>query len=494
VDTTRTDGIASKKFSGQIGDVNVYDVYLTAQQIAQLYSSSMPPILEDKDIESTEISQESEVINLLVPLQNNTASYTNSTSNDYNTEQQPIDDIINATAQPLPPPVTLNGTNTDYIIVNEEQLNDDLSHLTLSALVMPDYSAGSSVFTVLSKEKSFLLSINNIIEPTHVATFSVFDGISWTDIIGDQRIQSISHIAAIINGSEISLYVNGTLQGDGITMSDSFIVSAGEIQTVSADVAESDSDVVIGAYISSVRDDGNMANFFAGNIHDVMIYKEALSESEIQEIYSDYMISYAIQEANAISTTLNATDVTTTAINGTDVTTTAINATDVTIIVVVEIYDTLDEAVASCGGSGYVKAQSGGEYVCVGSVDDVISIALNGTDVTTTAINGTDVTTTAINGTDVTIIVVVEIYDTLDEAVASCGGSGYVKAVAGGVYTCDREADDVITITPLNGTDVTATPLNGTDVTIIDVVEFYDTLDEAVASCGGSGYVKAVSG
>jgi len=230
----------------------------------------------------------------------------------YHTEPQPIEDIINATAQPLPPPVTLNGTKADYIAVNEEQLNDDLSNLTLSALVMPDYSTGSSVFTVLSKENSFSLSINNNIDPTHVATFSVFDGVSWTDIIGEQRIQNISHIAAIINGTEISLYVNGTMQGDSITMPDSFMVTAGEIQTVSADVAQSDSDVVIGAYMGSAREKGKISNYFAGDIHDVMIYKEALSESEIQQIYSNYMISYAIQNAEIENTT--------TAINGTDVT------------------------------------------------------------------------------------------------------------------------------------------------------------------------------
>src|SRR5579885_799446 len=65
-----------------------------------------------------------------------------------------------------------------------ENLNStrNLSHLTLSAWVKPDYSQGAPQFTIISAEKQFSLSVNNIVPPTKLATFSIFDGIKWNTI------------------------------------------------------------------------------------------------------------------------------------------------------------------------------------------------------------------------------------------------------------------------------------------------------------------------
>src|SRR6185437_5725980 len=51
----------------------------------------------------------------------------------------------------------------------------NLTALTLSAWVKPDYSQGSPQFTIISKENTFILGINNNIQPSKKAIFSIFD-------------------------------------------------------------------------------------------------------------------------------------------------------------------------------------------------------------------------------------------------------------------------------------------------------------------------------
>ncbi|MGI0045794.1 MAG: hypothetical protein ACREBB_01210, partial [Nitrosotalea sp.] len=73
----------------------------------------------------------------------------------------------------------------------------ELKDLTISAWVKPDYTQGAPVFTVLSKENEFTLSINNEIPPYKTAQFSVFDGIKWNTVNSTVPIgQSWNELAA----------------------------------------------------------------------------------------------------------------------------------------------------------------------------------------------------------------------------------------------------------------------------------------------------------
>ena len=88
-----------------------------------------------------------------------------------------------------------------------------LKNFTISAWVKPDYSQGSPVFTVVSKENEFSLTINNNINPRGVATFGVYDGIKWTTVNSTIQLnQTWNHLVSTYDGSSISIYVNGTLQ------------------------------------------------------------------------------------------------------------------------------------------------------------------------------------------------------------------------------------------------------------------------------------------
>ena len=76
-----------------------------------------------------------------------------------------------------------------------------------------NYTNGSPEFTILGKENSFVLSLNKMLTPERVAKFAVYDGITWHTVTGSTPINDWSQVAATVNGSNILLYVNGTLDG-----------------------------------------------------------------------------------------------------------------------------------------------------------------------------------------------------------------------------------------------------------------------------------------
>ncbi|MBA4718847.1 MAG: LamG domain-containing protein [Nitrosopumilus sp.] len=191
----------------------------------------------------------------------------------------------------------IDGTE-DFVTITDTTLNEIVDKVTFSTWVLPEYDGASAELTILSKENSFVLSINNVIPPPHTVKFSIFDGITWTEISGDMQIDSISHIAAVKNGSSISLYVNGTSQGQ-ISLPDTFEMSEGQLDyAVSGDIAQSDADIVIGAYVNTLRGSPESSNLFSGMLDDVVIYKTALSQLEIQEIYNNYMLDYTLHTVN----------------------------------------------------------------------------------------------------------------------------------------------------------------------------------------------------
>ena len=102
------------------------------------------------------------------------------------------------------------GGQGDYLQLPNDGTTDKLPGLTVSALVKPNYAKGSSEFTIISKEKSFVLSINNKIGQTHVAKFAVFDGIKWNEVKSVSEIpEAWTHLTATFDGSSISIYING---------------------------------------------------------------------------------------------------------------------------------------------------------------------------------------------------------------------------------------------------------------------------------------------
>ncbi|MDE1843176.1 MAG: hypothetical protein KGH95_05960, partial [Thaumarchaeota archaeon] len=168
----------------------------------------------------------------------------------------------------------------------------NLSALTLSAWVKPDYSQGSGTFTVISKENQFALAVNNNIPPVKKATFSVYDGIKWSTVNSTSTLgEDWTHLVATYNGSSISLYVNGTLQSSLHIAGIPTLAVNGKLVTTDVSHISSNADIVIGAYFNSLSRNPN--NLFSGSIQGVNLYNSTFTSSQINSLYLKDVLSYA---------------------------------------------------------------------------------------------------------------------------------------------------------------------------------------------------------
>jgi len=280
LDNNRSLDDITKQFYGEIKEVNIFDIYLSTQQITEIYLQTLPMIKSLYNNTVIEIAEEEDVpvIDVLTPKSITNSTIVNGTN---------IDTINVDTTNSTDSLFTFNDTE-NYIPITEESLNTKLNELTISTWINPDYTSGSAEFTIVSKESSFILGINNIYSPEKIPIFSIFDGITWTKINGKTQINDWSHLVAVINGTEISLYLNGILESQ-TSIPESFVILEGEISPTSAEIAENESDVITGAYLNTLRSKVALSNHFSGIIDDVLIYKEALSQTQINEIYTDYI-------------------------------------------------------------------------------------------------------------------------------------------------------------------------------------------------------------
>ena len=162
---------------------------------------------------------------------------------------------------------------------------DEVSEFTISTWVKPNYSEGSSEFTIVSKEGAFRLTINRNNGPENFARFAVFDGIHWTSIDSTSPIkEEWTHIAATLDGSNLNIFVNGNLEAskrfDGISQIDTYgYLDSSEMQTIS-----SDSEILVGAQLSTIRSDAKSFGFFSGMIDEILIDDQNYEETEITEL------------------------------------------------------------------------------------------------------------------------------------------------------------------------------------------------------------------
>ncbi len=238
---------AQQAFSGTLDQVQIYDVYLTADQIFELYQKTLPLILE-KLIPPVIEQIKLEPINLLNQTQ------------------------VNG---------TINANVTEPVILPTQTTKNQF---TIISWITPNYTNASDEYTVVSKEKSFALSVNNFIPPQHTPKFSVFDGIHWIEQFGTSRVESRTHLAAVVNGTKLFLYVNGTLESKA-TLPQAVTLVDGSLVPIPAEVASSDNSIVIGAYLSTIRSEPSINNKFFGSIDELVLHPYALSEDEIRALY-----------------------------------------------------------------------------------------------------------------------------------------------------------------------------------------------------------------
>ncbi len=180
--------------------------------------------------------------------------------------------------------ISLQLTGNDYVTKDVDSM-DSVSEFTLSAWVNPSYDEGSSELTILSKENAFALTINNVKWPEKIVRFSIFDGIKWTIIESTSTVEEEwTHIAATLDDSSISLYINGKIEATKKIEGIPTLNSRGYLEVKSFESISSDSEIIIGAQLSSKRGIDKSMGFFSGLVDEVVIEDESLAEEQIDEL------------------------------------------------------------------------------------------------------------------------------------------------------------------------------------------------------------------
>ncbi len=194
------------------------------------------------------------------------------------------DDLIKFTIDE-PTSLTRMDFDGNNYKVNGLDTMDDVSELTLSAWVKPNYDSGSPEFTIMSKENAFKLTINSNVFSEQVARFSIFDGFKWSTI---QSVSSIpeewTHIAATFDGNTIGIFVNGNQEAsltlDGVPTINSY----GYVELQPLESIESDTEILYGAQQHSRIGDVSTLGYFSGYVDEAVIDNHKLSPFEISDL------------------------------------------------------------------------------------------------------------------------------------------------------------------------------------------------------------------
>jgi len=178
---------------------------------------------------------------------------TDSASTEPITNATSTEPITNATStEPEFTPLELDGQG-DFLQIANVTVTDDLDGLTVTAWVKPDYSSGSPEFTVVSKDKSFSLTINNY-NQEKTAKFSIFDGIKWTIVESTSVIsEEWTFLSSTFNGESIAIFVNGEKEATQETPGVPSLSVSGKLVTTTLENITSEQDIVIGATVSAKK-------------------------------------------------------------------------------------------------------------------------------------------------------------------------------------------------------------------------------------------------
>ncbi len=162
------------KHTGTIQD-NVFDYRSFSDDILVLLNNKtiqeiVPPEPEEESSKLFSFSILSDLLRInytdgdLLPNATESWQFENGTDNVDLNGDATIDDTegINGTS------LLLDG-DLDFAQTNSTNSTTYIEDMSIAAWVKPNYTNGSPEFTVVSKGKSFALTINNIIEPQHIA-------------------------------------------------------------------------------------------------------------------------------------------------------------------------------------------------------------------------------------------------------------------------------------------------------------------------------------
>lgn len=181
----------------------------------------------------------------------------------------------------------LERDDTGILRVTEPK-TDILRALTITAWAKPNLSESYGEYSLVSKERSFELSFDNLNYPKKNAKFSIFDGMSWTTIKSKNILpETWFHVASVYERDTVSLFINGKYEGTEKIQPIRKVNSEGKLVEGVVNKITSDKDVVIGAYINTLLSGAEeIKNRYAGALDDIEIFNVALDEEEISSIFS----------------------------------------------------------------------------------------------------------------------------------------------------------------------------------------------------------------
>ena len=206
--------------------------------------------------------------------------------------------------------VFLDGT--DYLEITDTTLTQDIDEFSIVGWIKPDFSIGSNAFTIISKDNSFALYLekesfrfqggHTIIVPNRTLNLSLNDGVEWNTISGNTELsEGWHHIAAVVDGSVATLYLDGKLEGKLALVKEvpvSTITESGICQQpeciIDVKMSTSDADLVIGAYISKMmvksqydwlEPKRTIENIFTGGVSLVEIFRDAFTAKQVFGLY-----------------------------------------------------------------------------------------------------------------------------------------------------------------------------------------------------------------
>jgi len=172
----------------------------------------------------------------------------------------------------------------DYVTL-DTGLPDELTELTVSAWITPDFDSGSKIMTVVSQDQGFVLGINRSIDPQEHVTFAVYDGMEWNSITSHSKIkEERTHVAGTFGDGSISLYVNGELVGTLSDIQTIHINHRGVPEETTLTSISSDSEITVGAFANVKKTQLRVSNEFSGMIHVVDLYDKKFTQSQIREL------------------------------------------------------------------------------------------------------------------------------------------------------------------------------------------------------------------
>jgi len=181
----------------------------------------------------------------------------------------------------------------DYVTL-DTGLPDELTELTVSAWVTPDFDSGSKIMTIVSQDQGFVLGINRSLDPQEHATFAVYDGMEWNSITSTIKIkEERTHIAGTFGDGSMSFYVNGELVGTLSNIQTIQINHRGVPEETTFTSISSDSEITVGAYANIKKNQLRVSNEFSGMIHVVDLYDKKFTQSQIQELV---LMQFDLQE------------------------------------------------------------------------------------------------------------------------------------------------------------------------------------------------------